>query len=60
MARHLTKNASRSGAWPSSRKTDDIREAPALTLIDALLAEGVRFRVHDPETLANVRRDLRR
>ncbi|HYV38223.1 MAG TPA: UDP-glucose/GDP-mannose dehydrogenase family protein [Gemmataceae bacterium] len=36
-------------------RTDDIREAPALTLIDALLAEGVPLRVHDPEALANVR-----
>jgi UDPglucose 6-dehydrogenase len=36
-------------------RTDDIREAPALTLIDALLAEGVKLRVHDPEALANVR-----
>jgi UDPglucose 6-dehydrogenase len=36
-------------------RTDDIREAPALTLIDALLANGVRVRVHDPEALANVR-----
>src|SRR5262249_28814744 len=36
-------------------RTDDIREAPALTLIDALLAEGVSLRVHDPEALANVR-----
>src|SRR5262249_49367354 len=35
--------------------TDDIREAPALVLIDALLAEGVQVRVHDPEALANVR-----
>jgi UDPglucose 6-dehydrogenase len=36
-------------------RTDDIREAPALALIDALLAEGVRLRVHDPEALANVK-----
>jgi len=36
-------------------RTDDVREAPALTLIDALLADGVRLRVHDPEALANVR-----
>jgi UDPglucose 6-dehydrogenase len=36
-------------------RTDDIREAPALTLIDALLEEGVHLRVHDPEALANAR-----
>ena len=36
-------------------KTDDIREAPALVLVDALLAAGVSIRVHDPEALANVR-----
>jgi UDPglucose 6-dehydrogenase len=36
-------------------RTDDIREAPALALIDALLAEGAKVRVHDPEALANVR-----
>ncbi len=36
-------------------RTDDIREAPALALLDAMLAEGVKLRVHDPEALANVR-----
>ncbi|HEV3383367.1 MAG TPA: UDP-glucose/GDP-mannose dehydrogenase family protein [Gemmata sp.] len=36
-------------------RTDDIREAPALTLIDQLLAAGVKVRVHDPEAMANVR-----
>ena len=36
-------------------RTDDIREAPALLLVDALLAEGVQLRVHDPEAMANVR-----
>ncbi len=36
-------------------KTDDIREAPALVLIDALLGAGMVLRVHDPEALPNVR-----
>src|SRR5262249_39315159 len=36
-------------------RTDDVREAPALTLIDAMLREGVALRVHDPEALGNVR-----
>ncbi len=36
-------------------RTDDIRESPALALIDAMLEEGVHLRVHDPEALANVR-----
>jgi UDPglucose 6-dehydrogenase len=36
-------------------RTDDIREAPALVLIDKLLATGVQVRVHDPEAMPNVR-----
>jgi UDPglucose 6-dehydrogenase len=36
-------------------RTDDIREAPALTLIDALLAAAAGVRVHDPEAMDNVR-----
>ena len=36
-------------------RTDDIREAPALTLIDRLLELGCVVRVHDPEAMENVR-----
>ena len=36
-------------------RTDDIREAPALVLIDALLASGASIRVNDPEAIPNVR-----
>ncbi|QEH31795.1 UDP-glucose 6-dehydrogenase [Aquisphaera giovannonii] len=36
-------------------RTDDIREAPALVLIDALLKEGATVRVHDPEAIPNVK-----
>jgi UDPglucose 6-dehydrogenase len=36
-------------------RTDDIREASALVLIDQLLAAGAKVRVHDPEAMENVR-----
>ena len=35
--------------------TDDIREAPALYIIDALLAEGAEICVFDPEAMPNVK-----
>jgi UDPglucose 6-dehydrogenase len=35
--------------------TDDIRDAPALEVIDALLAEGAVVRLHDPVALNHVR-----
>lgn len=38
--------------------TDDIREAPALYMIDALLAEGATVCAFDPEAIANVKRVL--
>jgi UDPglucose 6-dehydrogenase len=37
-------------------RTDDIREAPALTLIRFLLENGAQVRVHDPEAIDNVQR----
>ncbi len=36
-------------------KTDDIREAPALELIDFLLGHGCKVRVYDPEAMENIR-----
>jgi len=38
--------------------TDDIREAPALYNIEALLNEGAKVQVHDPEAMANVKKQL--
>jgi UDPglucose 6-dehydrogenase len=35
--------------------TDDIREAPALVIIDELLALGVKIRAFDPEAMEHVR-----
>lgn len=36
-------------------KTDDIREAPAITIIEHLLAAGAAVAVHDPKALENVK-----
>jgi UDPglucose 6-dehydrogenase len=40
-------------------RTDDARESPALTLIDALLGAGARVRAFDPEARGNVERMYR-
>ena len=37
-------------------RTDDIRDAPSLVLIERLLELGAKVRVHDPEAMDNVRR----
>ena len=44
-------------AWGLAFKpnTDDIREAPALTVIDGLLERGARVRAHDPVAMENAR-----
>ncbi|MCA8987397.1 MAG: UDP-glucose/GDP-mannose dehydrogenase family protein [Planctomycetaceae bacterium] len=36
-------------------RTDDIREAPSLTLINSLLAAGAQIKAHDPVAMDNVR-----
>jgi UDPglucose 6-dehydrogenase len=43
--------------WGLSFKpnTDDMREAPSLNLVDALLASGARVRAHDPEAAEEAR-----
>lgn len=46
--------------WGLSFKpeTDDIREAPALIVIEKLLEEGATVRVYDPESMPEVQRKL--
>src|SRR5262245_47987641 len=41
-------------------RTDDIREAPALVLINELLDAGATLRVHDPEAIPNVKAEVAR
>jgi UDPglucose 6-dehydrogenase len=46
------------GIWGLAFKpnTDDIREAPALYLLDALIGLGAKVRVYDPEAMENVKK----
>jgi len=37
-------------------RTDDMREAPSLTIIENLLAAGAKIRAHDPEALEEARK----
>jgi UDPglucose 6-dehydrogenase len=48
----------RVAVWGLSFKprTDDVRESPALTLIDALLADGAEVLAHDPEAMDVVKK----
>jgi UDPglucose 6-dehydrogenase len=39
-------------------RTDDMREAPALVVIEELLQAGAKCQVHDPEALENARKYL--
>lgn len=48
------------GMWGLAFKpdTDDIREAPALYIINELMEAGATFTVFDPEAMENVKREL--
>ncbi|HVO81123.1 MAG TPA: UDP-glucose/GDP-mannose dehydrogenase family protein [Terriglobales bacterium] len=39
-------------------QTDDIREAPSLKIIQALLREGANLRLYDPEAIPNARQSM--
>jgi UDPglucose 6-dehydrogenase len=48
------------GVWGLAFKaeTDDVRESPALVLVEALLTAGATVRVHDPAAVETARRHL--
>ncbi|MCP4123756.1 MAG: UDP-glucose/GDP-mannose dehydrogenase family protein [Bacteroidetes bacterium] len=48
------------GVWGLAFKpnTDDIREAPALTIIDELIALGATIKAFDPEAMSNVEKTV--
>jgi UDPglucose 6-dehydrogenase len=48
------------GIWGLAFKprTDDVREAPSLVLVEELLAAGASLRIHDPEAMTNARKIL--
>jgi len=61
LRRHLGELKDRTVAvWGLAFKaeTDDVRESPALVLVEALLAAGARVQVHDPAAMETAARQL--